>query len=46
MLQEWLVLDGDLPFPGWLGNVGFVPLQGILIQHPSSSADGCRTIER
>jgi hypothetical protein len=25
VLQEWQVLDGDLPFPAWLANVGFVP---------------------
>lgn len=26
VLQEWQVLDGDLPFPAWLANVGVVPI--------------------
>ena len=26
MLQEWQVLDGDLPFPAGLANDGFVPV--------------------
>ena len=29
-LQEWQVLDGDLPFPARLTNAGFVPQRGVL----------------